>query len=247
MSCFVGLRDNTRLQVYNEFENTWNEFSYHRGDIFLMRSHKAHRGTNYGDQDNSKVFFYIDTPDMLHTTDLHGKVFNVRITNLRAWFYHQHSVSTTERLQLTAATKNKAALKRRRAKQNRANACRKRALSAGESIATCEEDDDAESDDDRASLEPNPEDEENDDHAPATRFNATPRSSSSSSSSSVHVQETTIDEEHGPLSQESSLRASATHVENTRRAYQAAHRQHDSQSPDNDPPSRHLRRRPKDA
>jgi hypothetical protein len=103
ISCFIGLRDNTRLQVFDEHELVWNEFTYHRGDIFLMRSHKAHRGTNYADQDNSKVFFYIDTPDMSCTTDLHGNVFNVLNRDLKTWFYNQHEMETTERLKLTQA------------------------------------------------------------------------------------------------------------------------------------------------
>ena len=112
ISCFVGLRNNTRLQVFKEHELIWNEFTYHRGDICLMRSHKAHRGTNYADQDNSKVFFYIDTPDMSCTTDLHGKVFNVLNRDLKTWFYNQHVMETTERLKLTQATIKAKSIKR---------------------------------------------------------------------------------------------------------------------------------------
>jgi hypothetical protein len=87
ISCFVGLRNNTRLQVYDEYSSKWKEFTYHRGDIFLMRAHKTHRGVNYADGDNSKVFFYIDTPDMNETHELHDNVFQVAHTNLRSYYY----------------------------------------------------------------------------------------------------------------------------------------------------------------
>jgi hypothetical protein len=62
ISCFIGLRDNTRLQVFNEHEIVWNEFTYHRGDIFLMKSHKAHRGTNYADQITRLMNVIADDP-----------------------------------------------------------------------------------------------------------------------------------------------------------------------------------------
>jgi hypothetical protein len=221
ISCFVGLRDNTRLQVFNEHELVWNEFTYHRGDIFLMRSHKAHRGTNYADQDNSKVFFYIDTPDMSCTTDLHGKVFNVLNRDLKTWFYDQHVMETTERLRLTQATIKAKTLKRLRARQNRANACRRRANNAGLNNEPGYNDHSGQSDDsedEHASLEPNPEDNDED----ASADENIPQTSSSSSSSAKD-QEPPATEDYGPLSQESSLRASATQTENTRRAYQAAH------------------------
>jgi hypothetical protein len=222
ISCFVGLRDNTRLQVFNEHEIIWNEFTYHRGDIFLMRSHKAHRGTNYADQDNSKVFFYIDTPDMSRTADLHGKVFNVLNPDLRKWFYDQHAMETTERLLLTQATIKAKSVKRLRARQNRADACRRRANNAGRSEESGQNDQSGQSEDDsedeHASLEPNPEDNYEDDSAEEI----IPQTSSSSSSSSKG-QEPPAAEDYGPLSQESSLRASAIQTENTRRAYQAAH------------------------
>lgn len=266
LSCFVGLRDNTRLQVFNEFDNTWNEFTYHRGDIFLMRSHKAHRGTCYDDQDNSKVFFYIDTPEMLHTTDLHGKVFNVLNKDLAAWFHKQHAETTTERLLLTQATKKQRSLKRRRAKQNRANACRRRTLNTAQTGAPDHDLDDDQSqdsedgDNDRAPLELNPEDDDLDDPEDMQKHAPTPSScsSSSSSSSSAKAQKPEASEDCGPLSQESSLRTSATQAENTRRAYNATRRSHHmdiikhhtsevSENSDTDLPPRLRQRSSKDA
>jgi hypothetical protein len=127
ISCFVGLRNNTRLQVYDEYSSKWKEFTYHRGDIFLMRAHKTHRGVNYADGDNSKVFFYIDTPDMAKTHDLHGKVFQVAHSNLQAYYYTIWRDNTDDRLERANATKRTNARKRERAKRNRAAACKRRA------------------------------------------------------------------------------------------------------------------------
>jgi hypothetical protein len=83
-------------------------------------------------------------------------------------------------------------------------------------------------------------------------------SSSSSSSSSAKAQKPEASEDCGPLSQESSLRTSATQAENTRRAYYATRRSHHmdiikhhtsevSENSDTDLPPRLRQRSSKDA